>query len=204
MSSILLPKNVRDHLKAKRRAFLWTGEEKCHGSSCLVAWEDICKSKEQGGLGVRNLEDMNHCLLLKFVHKLHDDSSAPWKQWFMSRSGSGLGADHDSYIGKLIGHELQRYRDLSTVRIGNGAQTSFWQDRWLLGCPLREAFPVLTLSPRTSLSEKCLALISVFTCGLGSPTLQILSCGFSNTASCMLPWMNARMSTSWTPHPCSV
>ena len=64
MSSILLPKAVRDSLDAKRRAFLWTGEEKCHGSNCLVAWDDVCKVREQGSLGVKNLEDMNHCLLL--------------------------------------------------------------------------------------------------------------------------------------------
>jgi len=77
MSSILLPKTVREILDAKRRAFLWTGEEKCHGSSCLVAWEDVCKTKEQGGLGVKNLENMNHCLLLKFVHRMHDTSIPP-------------------------------------------------------------------------------------------------------------------------------
>src|SRR6185503_19285657 len=38
---------------AKRRAFLWTGEEHCHGSSCLVAWDDVCQPRELGGLGVR-------------------------------------------------------------------------------------------------------------------------------------------------------
>ena len=58
MSSILLPKYVRDYIDARRRAFLWTGEEKCHGSSCLVAWEDVCRNKEHGGLSLRNLEDM--------------------------------------------------------------------------------------------------------------------------------------------------
>ena len=79
-----------------------------------MAWEDVCKSKEQGGLGVKNLEDMNHCLLLKFFQKLHDESSSP-----------DLGLGHDSYLGKLIGNELQPYRDLTTVCIGNGAHTSF-------------------------------------------------------------------------------
>ena len=32
MSSTLLPKSVRELLNAKWHAFLWTGEEKCHGS----------------------------------------------------------------------------------------------------------------------------------------------------------------------------
>jgi hypothetical protein len=68
MSSILLPKSVRELLDARRRAFLWIGEEICHGSQCLVAWEHLCQDKMNGGLGIRNLELQNHCLLLKIVH----------------------------------------------------------------------------------------------------------------------------------------
>lgn len=73
MSSTLVPKTVRDLLDAKRRAFFWTGE-KCSGANCLVAWERVCQSRSAGGLGIKNMEDVNHCLLLKFVHKLHEDA----------------------------------------------------------------------------------------------------------------------------------
>ena len=44
-------------------------------ANMLGIWERVCcqaKAKENGGLGVTNLRDQNHCLLLKFVHKLHD------------------------------------------------------------------------------------------------------------------------------------
>ena len=44
-------------------------------ANMLEIWERVCcqaKAKENGGLGVTNLRDQNHCLLLKFVHKLHD------------------------------------------------------------------------------------------------------------------------------------
>ena len=143
MSSILLPRNVRELLDAKRRAFLWTGEEHCHGSSCLVAWDDVCQPRELGGLGVKSLEEMNHGLLLKFVHKLHDPEPLPWKQWFISHSDLGRGLSSDSYLGKLISSEVQRYQHLTRVRVGDGAHTSFWHDRWLFNAPLQEAFPVL-------------------------------------------------------------
>jgi len=63
MLSLLLPKTVREAIDARRRAFLWTGDDKCHGSQCLIAWERVCKAKAAGGLGVRNIEDQNHCLL---------------------------------------------------------------------------------------------------------------------------------------------
>lgn len=53
MSSMLLPKTIIEALEARRRSFLWTGEEKCHGSRCLLAWEKLCRENEYGGLGVR-------------------------------------------------------------------------------------------------------------------------------------------------------
>lgn len=84
MSSVLLPKTVIERIDARRRAFLWTGEEKCHGAQCLLAWKNVCLNKEHGGLGVRNLTVMNHCLLLKFVHKLYDPLH------FLGRPGSSV------------------------------------------------------------------------------------------------------------------
>jgi len=65
MSSILLPKSVCEILGAKRRAFLWTGEDACSGANCLVAWDRVCRARECGGLGIKSLANMNHCMLMK-------------------------------------------------------------------------------------------------------------------------------------------
>lgn len=61
MSAMLLPKTVTEAIDSRRRSFLWTGEEKCHGSQCLVAWEKIGQDKMNGGLGVKNLACQKHC-----------------------------------------------------------------------------------------------------------------------------------------------
>ena len=144
MSSILIPKTVCEILDARRRAFLWTGEEKCHGSSCLLAWERVCRSKENGGLGIKNVQDQNHCLLMKIVHKLHEPNTLPWKRWFFSHSSlDDLGGHDLSYLSKLIASELPRYRALTSVRVGNGRHTSFWHDKWLLNTTIAETFPAL-------------------------------------------------------------
>jgi len=143
MSSILLPKTVRDMLDAKRRAFFWTGEEKCSGASCLVSWDRVCLSRGAGGLGVKNLEDANHCLLMKFVHKLHSPATLPWQCWFHSHSGPGLLATSDSYLAKLVLAVLPLYRTLTKVTLGDGASVSFWHDRWLLDSTLVDRFPAL-------------------------------------------------------------
>ena len=143
MSSILLPKGVRELLDAKRRAFLCTGEEKCHGANCLVAWERVCQKREDGGLGVKNLEDMNHCLLMKFVHKIHEPGLLPWKTWFLSQAGPHFTGIPGSYLTMLVKEELPRYRSLTTVLLGDGSHTSFWHDHWIFNTTLAETFLAL-------------------------------------------------------------
>ncbi|KAF8730537.1 hypothetical protein HU200_016953 [Digitaria exilis] len=82
MASLLFPKTVVEAFDAWRRSFLWTGEDKCHGSDCLVASKKVCQDKASGSLGVTNLNNQNHCLLLKIVHKLFEPGELPWKTWF--------------------------------------------------------------------------------------------------------------------------
>lgn len=144
MSSHLIPKSVIEALDSRRRAFLWTGDDSCHGSRCLIAWPTVCQGKEFGGLGVKNFEQQNHCLLLKIVHKLHEHQSWPWKTWFLSQHPQGLG-NHgaDSFIARLVLEELPRYRRLTRVLVGNGEMTSFWHDCWMFNTPLAQTFPAL-------------------------------------------------------------
>jgi hypothetical protein len=128
MFSPLLPKTVRELLDAKGRAFFWTGEEKCVGANCFIAWDRVCQSRAAGGLEIKNMEDVNHCLLLKFVHKLHEPDPLPWKRWFLSHAGSDFSGDSGSYLAKLVSAELPRYQTLTKVQVGSGAQVSFWHD----------------------------------------------------------------------------
>lgn len=46
MSSMLLPKTVIEAMDGRRRSFLWTGEGKCHGSKCLIAWTRVCQDNQ--------------------------------------------------------------------------------------------------------------------------------------------------------------
>lgn len=115
------------------------------------------REKEDGGLGVKNLEDLNHCLVMKIVHRLHDEQDRPWKRWFLSQHRGTLWCqDVDSFIAKLVMAEIQRYRSITRVQIGDGRTTSFWQDCWLLSTPIAETFPMLfshTTSPNISVHE---------------------------------------------------
>jgi hypothetical protein len=110
MSSILLPKMTIELLDARRRAFLRTGEEKCHGSKCLIAWDRVCQSKENGGLGICPIADQNHALLLKLVHKVLEQQNLQWINWFLGQHMGLIGTEDDgTYIAKLLRDELPRY-----------------------------------------------------------------------------------------------
>jgi hypothetical protein len=61
-------------LTAIIRNFWWTGvrEETNARSLCLKAWKDICAPKNEGGLGIRNLQAMNQGLILMAVWRISD------------------------------------------------------------------------------------------------------------------------------------
>jgi hypothetical protein len=42
-----------------------------------VAWEMVCQPKEEGGLGVLNLQTHNEALLLKHFHKFYNKIDIP-------------------------------------------------------------------------------------------------------------------------------
>ncbi|BAS94481.1 Os05g0469900, partial [Oryza sativa Japonica Group] len=73
----MLPKGTIEAIDKRRHAFLWSGEDSCHGSKCLVAWDLVCKSKSLGGLGIKNLHSQNICLLTKMIYRLFSQNS-PW------------------------------------------------------------------------------------------------------------------------------
>jgi hypothetical protein len=57
---------VFGELDRRFRGFLWAAKERANGGQCLVAWEQICKPKEFGGLGIRNLRLHGMALRLRW------------------------------------------------------------------------------------------------------------------------------------------
>lgn len=63
-SFYLLPKTVLLDLIRVQRSSLWGGDD--HNSKIhWVSWSDICKDKEAGGLGIRNIGLFNKALVGK-------------------------------------------------------------------------------------------------------------------------------------------
>ena len=144
MCALPVPSGTLAQLDQRRRAFLWTGEETAKGASCLVAWEQVCADKDNGGLGARDLPLQNTCLLLKLLHRLHQNAGSSWASWVRRHSCIA------SMQGEITGQHwtalrelLPVYRAITTVQLGDGRTTSFRFDVWHGEDPLADRFPAL-------------------------------------------------------------
>jgi hypothetical protein len=78
MCILKLPLGFLDHLDNSSRNFLWKGKDFQQKGKCLVKWENVCKPKKAGGLGVLNLRTQNVALLLKNLFKFMNKQDIPW------------------------------------------------------------------------------------------------------------------------------
>jgi hypothetical protein len=78
MCALQLPPGVIALMGKRRRSFLWCGNDAPSGAQSLVAWEKVCRSRENGGLGVKDLSLMNVCLPLKLLHRLFVADDSAW------------------------------------------------------------------------------------------------------------------------------
>ena len=54
------------------------GEEQTSYKTKKVAWTEVYRSKEEGGIGVKDLKTQNEALLLKHLMKLVNREDIPW------------------------------------------------------------------------------------------------------------------------------
>lgn len=116
-------------------AFLWSGPE-LKSTGAKVAWQDICKTKQEGGLGIRALKEVNKVQGLKLIWRFLAGDSL-WSKWIRSNLLKGKSfweVSLTSQAGSWIWRKLLKLREVvrsfHMKEIGNGRHTSFWYDNW--------------------------------------------------------------------------
>lgn len=114
----------------------------------MTEWEVVCTSKDQGGLGVLNLDVHNKCLLSKWLFKLLNGDEV-WQQLLRNKylrektltQVQYLSRDSQFWVGlmKVKGEFLS----LGKFDLGDGSQVRFREDSWIRPHPLKLLFPAL-------------------------------------------------------------
>lgn len=79
-SAFILPKMVMEEIEKLCRGFLWgsTAEKR---RPALLAWDDLCAPKKNGGLGLKQIQVWNMAALGKQVWALMMKKDALWVKW---------------------------------------------------------------------------------------------------------------------------
>lgn len=127
MSCFLLPGNLVTSIEAAIREFWWGNGKK--RKMAWVAWSQLCRSKRQGGLGLRDLRSFNLALLAKqgwriltnpdsLMARILEARYFPHGNFLQAKPGSRPSATWSSIL---------KARTLLTkglrIRIGNGYST---------------------------------------------------------------------------------
>ncbi|KAG6469540.1 hypothetical protein ZIOFF_070469 [Zingiber officinale] len=135
------PLEVLRKLEGVFASFFWSSvghDRKVH----WVAWRDICRPKQEGGLGIRRLSEVGAALSMKLWFRFREQCT----QWarFLRRSYCGtvdpgvvtLRSNASPSWRRMIQTRAVAERQIGWI-IGQG-HLSFWHDRWMERGPLSE------------------------------------------------------------------
>ncbi|KAL9686221.1 hypothetical protein QQ045_023676 [Rhodiola kirilowii] len=114
LSILPVPKLVLQGIERLMRNFLWDrGSASRHH---WVSWEKICRPKEEGGLGIRRLEDVKKCLLTKLAWRFLQNQTI----WAKFARKKYLHTSYSSAIWTAIKPYVIKLKEESRWNIGRG------------------------------------------------------------------------------------
>ncbi|KAL2240861.1 UNVERIFIED_CONTAM: hypothetical protein Sindi_0727300 [Sesamum indicum] len=139
LASAFIPaKKVINEIEKRLRTFLWKGTTT--SGYPKVAWKDLCRPKDEGGLGFKDIWVLNRALMSKkLCDVIRCDRTSILVEW-LTRDGY-----ETLPFGRLGWRKILRLRDfLRTMvdyQIGDGRRFYLWQDLWHYLGPLNITFP---------------------------------------------------------------
>ncbi|XP_026459608.1 uncharacterized protein LOC113360302 [Papaver somniferum] len=125
------------------RNFFWSGDPSVR-KPITLKWEKACPPLDEGGLGIRQLEDINKSMLMKLCWKMQNGNDK-WSRFFQpkfqDKTGNWIEYYKKSSIWpgiKWVAPEVfEHFRWL----VGDGKNISVWSDIWIKDTPLKILHP---------------------------------------------------------------
>ncbi|XP_010506884.1 PREDICTED: uncharacterized protein LOC104783422 [Camelina sativa] len=161
MSCFRLPKTITSKLSSAVANFWWSSDGRTGGMHWL-AWEKLCCSKQQGGLGFRNVDDFNSALLAKQLWRLIEYPDSLFARILKGRYYRNsdpmepIRSYSPSYGWRSIISARSLVQKGLIKRVGSGESISIWTDPWI---PAQSPRPALSKGPFKDPSLKISHLI---------------------------------------------
>ncbi|XP_009127418.1 uncharacterized protein LOC103852254 [Brassica rapa] len=137
MSCFRLTKHHCQKIMSAMASFWW---DECDEKRKIhwISWEKLCISKENGGMGFRDIEDFNQALLAKQAWRLLNDPSSLLARIYKGRYYANKGfmecgkGYRPSYAWRsiLFGRELLSKGLIRSI--GDGQTTLVWSQKWIM------------------------------------------------------------------------
>lgn len=130
-----LPSQCMKEVEQLCASFLWSGPV-LKPSGAKVEWSDICRQKNEGGLGIRALKEVNMVYGLKIIWRILSGESL-WRRWikfYLLKKKSFWAVSGKTQVGSWMWKNIMKLRETAKPfykkEIGNGRHVSFWFDNW--------------------------------------------------------------------------
>ncbi|KAG7582071.1 Ribonuclease H-like superfamily [Arabidopsis suecica] len=136
MSCFRLPKTITSKLTSAVAKFWWSSNSDSRGMHWM-AWNKLCNSKSEGGLGFRNVDDFNSALLAKQLWRLITVPDSLFAKVFKGRYFrksnplDNIKSYSPSYGWRSICSARSLVNKGLIKRVGSGASISVWEDPWI-------------------------------------------------------------------------
>lgn len=136
-AAFILPKACIKRINSLCSIFLWKGDIESNNTA-RVAWEKCVLTKEQGGLGIRDLQTWNLACCIKLIWLLFFKGGLVWVAWFTEKVLKG--SVHNYWTTKpstsysWLANKLLKLKSvvfpLIKLRLEDGLTARFWYDNW--------------------------------------------------------------------------
>ncbi|XP_057860497.1 uncharacterized protein LOC131069160 [Cryptomeria japonica] len=133
------PSQVIKDIKVSLRSFLWNDNLGGRKKIPLLAWDKICRPKELGGAGIRDLVVQNKALGAKLIWKLYADPHSKWASIMLTKYLRGASRERIftttslpkgfAFWNFLVSCRKVVLPHLSWV-VHSGEKAGFWDEVW--------------------------------------------------------------------------
>ncbi|KAJ0855829.1 putative RNA-directed DNA polymerase transcription factor bZIP family [Helianthus annuus] len=134
-SLYILPVAISEEIERLLSGFLWS-QGRGNKGMARICWEEVCKSKCQGGLNISSLKIQNIALMSKHIWNVLSDKDTMWIKWVKEYKLCGKSiwevseSRCDSWSWKQVLQHRSLFREKFCAIIGNGEKVRVWQDLW--------------------------------------------------------------------------